>query len=609
MAFSCCRDGDPAPLERWRGDTEKVVSPREFRRRALVAVLFLLVVWAVLGVWSAVSGARAALVGRDQIQTVFDEHDLEAIARGDADDELREAQESFDDAAGSLGGWRVAPARWLPVIGRQLRSGHKLSVAASEMIDIGLGLTAEVRTISDRLDAGDLGITDALVEVAAPLAEMQQRAEAIDLGPDEALVGPLASARRTGQLRYDELVDGLARASDGAQGLAAFLEGPSRYLLFAANTAQMQSGMGGLLSIGVVEVHNGDITVSGVRSVSDLPPPATPVPLEADYAARWGWLDPNLAWSSLGTTPRFDITASTAAAMWEATGAEPVDGVLAVDPVALSAVVSATGPVRIEGQQYGAGALLDYLVHGQYLTLTEDIYENWQTFAIAQAERRDHLASIAAQVVANITSDDVDGFDVMIQLADAARGRHVMFWSMDEVQQNAWRAAGVSGELEVDSMLLSLVNRSATKADFYVSMVATISIEESETVTEVVVEVEVTNAVPFGEPRYVAGPHPESDLSYGDHLAIVALNLPGWARNGRVDGDSNLALAGGDGATRVIGSWITVLRDSTETRVFRFELPPDVREFTVEAGARYPVTQWRYGNERFDDSSPRAIEW
>ena len=158
-----------------------------------MAVLFLLVVWTVLGVWSAVSGARAALVGRDQIEMVFDEHDLEAIARGDADADLREAKESFDEAAGSLGGWRVAPARWLPVIGRQLRSGHKLSVAASEMIDIGLGLTAEVRTISDRLDSGDLDITDALVEVAAPLAEMQQRAEAIDLGPDEALVGPLAS--------------------------------------------------------------------------------------------------------------------------------------------------------------------------------------------------------------------------------------------------------------------------------------------------------------------------------------------------------------------------------------------------------------------------------
>jgi len=585
------------------------VSPRVLRRRALVGVLFLLVVWAVLGVWSAISGARAALDGRDKIEAVFDNHDLEAIARGDADGELRAAQGSFDDAANAIGGWRVAPARWLPVVGRQLRSGHKLSSAASEMIDIGLGLTAEVREISDRLDAGNLDITEALVEVSEPLAEMQARAASIDLGPDEALLGPLASARRTGQLRYDELVDGLARASDGARGLAAFLEGPSRYLLFAANTSQMQSGMGGLLSIGVVEVENGEITVSDVRSVTDLPLPAIPVPLEADYEARWGWLDPNEAWSSLGATPRFDITASTAAAMWEATGAGAVDGVLAVDPVALSAVVSATGPVRIDGQQYGAGALLGYLAHGQYLSLTEDIYENWRTFAIAQAERRDHLASIASQVVANITSDDVDGFDVMIQLADAARGRHVMFWSAEEVQQSAWRAAGVSGELEVDSMLLSLVNRSATKADFYVSMSATISISETETATEVVVEVDVSNAIPFGEPRYVAGPHPELDLVYGDHLAIVALNLPGWARNGRVDGDSNLALAGGDGATRVIGSWITVPRDSTETRVFRFELPPEVTEFTVEAGARYPVTQWRHGNERFDDDSPRTIDW
>ena len=184
-----------------------------------------------------------------------------------------------------------------------------------------------------------------------------------------------------------------------------------------------------------------------------------------------------------------------------------------------------------------------------------------------------------------------------------------MFWSNEGVQQQAWRAAGISGELSSDSMLLSLVNRSATKGDFYMSMNADMSFERNGDVTEVVVEVEVVNRIPFGEPRYVAGPHPSLDINYGDHLAIVALNMPGWARNGRVDGDENLAVAGGDGPTRVVGSWITTPRGGSETRTFRFELPEEIELITVEPGARHPVSNWRVGSERWTDDAPHEIRF
>lgn len=566
-------------------------------------------IWGALAVWASVTGAQAGLRARDQIEDVLDTYSSDDIARGEADGDLRRIRDEFETARGDLGGWRLAPVRWLPVVGRQVRSASSLSGAGAEMVDIALELTAEASTLADGLDDETLELVAGLRTLAPPLGQLRDRAAEIELGPDEGLVGPLAEARREASRHHRDLVDNLTRAADGALGMASFLEGPSRFLLFAANTSQMQSGMGGLLSVGVVEVADGEVSVGRVSSVSDLELPTQPVPLDPDYEARWGWLNPNEAWSSLGGTPRFDVTASTAAAMWSATGGGEVDGVLAVDPVAISAVLEATGPVRIDGITYGPRALLDYLAHGQYLELTEDIYENWETFAIAQAERRDHLAAIASQVVTSITSDDVDGLDVVIQLAEAARGRHVMFWSRDEVEQRAWRAAGVSGELEVDSMLLSLVNRSATKADFYLPVRAEISTERFDDRTEVVVEVTVENEIPFGEPRYVAGPHPELDLGYGDHLAVLALNLPGWARNGRVDGDTSLALAGADGPTRVVGSWITVPRDSLDTRTFRFELPPEVTSFTIEPGARYPVTRWRYGNERWNDAGPYTISF
>ena len=74
------------------------------------------------------------------------------------------------------------------------------------------------------------------------------------------------------------------------------------------------------------------------------------VPLDADLRDRWGWLNPNQEWRNLGVSPRFDATAELASRMWTSLGGAPVDGVLALDPIALQAIMKATGPVDVAGR-------------------------------------------------------------------------------------------------------------------------------------------------------------------------------------------------------------------------------------------------------------------
>ena len=96
-----------------------------------------------------------------------------------------------------------------------------------------------------------------------------------------------------------------------------FLAGDGRYLLLGANNAEMRGGSGMFPTAGVLEVSDGDLSIASFQSVNDIPPPATPVELEGDLAAR-GWLDLNVTWTSLGLSPRFPVTADTAARLWEA---------------------------------------------------------------------------------------------------------------------------------------------------------------------------------------------------------------------------------------------------------------------------------------------------
>src|SRR5213078_1141608 len=81
------------------------------------------------------------------------------------------------------------------------------------------------------------------------------------------------------------------------------------------------------------------------QKTADLLLPGTGVPISGDLAARWGWLHPGREWRNLGLSPDFPVTAEVASRMWAAKGNPAVDGVIAVDVVALKEILAAIGPV------------------------------------------------------------------------------------------------------------------------------------------------------------------------------------------------------------------------------------------------------------------------
>ncbi|HEX2117750.1 MAG TPA: DUF4012 domain-containing protein, partial [Acidimicrobiales bacterium] len=349
---------------------------------------------AAVALWLAAAGILLALAGleaRAGLRAAERARETASVDVSSAStlDELRRAEGRFGRAAARAGSPVVAPLKVLPVLGRQIRSLDALATGAAEVAGVSARALEAGQEALATTPAGRDHAPELLRTLGGIATEADRELAGVDLGPDEALIGPLGSAHNTLAARLAELRSGLSRGAAGARAAAELLAGPRRYLILAANNAEMRAGSGMFLSAGVLETGQGGLVLSPFRRTEELALPPGAVSLSGDLADRWGWLKPNEEWRNLGVSPRFDATAPLAAAMWEAGGGGPVDGVLAVDPLALRAILVAVGPVEVEGRTVGADDVVDRLLHEQYLQFADDP---------VQTARREELGLIAGAV-------------------------------------------------------------------------------------------------------------------------------------------------------------------------------------------------------------------
>ena len=572
---------------------------RPTRRIVRRVVLLALFVWFVSAGgtlawagWQARAGLDAADAARDA--AAADVTSPEALA------ELREAHSLFESASRSAGAAHVVPLRLLPVLGRQIRSLDALAGGASRVADVSADALSAGQTALEETPGGRSQTPPLLRRLSEIAIDADRRLADIDLGPDEALLGPLWSARDKLADQLAELRTGLGRGAAGARAAADLLQGPRRYLVLAANNAEMRAGSGMFLSAGVLETRDGALVLSPFRPTEELAVPAGAVPLTGDLADRWGWLKPNEELRNLGVSPRFDVSAPMAAAMWEAAGGGRVDGVLAVDPVALRAVLAAVGSVDVEGRTIGADVVVDRILHDQYVEHAADP---------RQDARREDLGLIAGEVMRALDSRDWKADRLGRELAAASRGRHLLAWSSRAAEQEGWQAAGIDGSLRDDSVMVAVLNRGGNKLDRFLRVRAELDLRREGSGTEGTLRLTLRNETPAGEPPYVAGPHPSSGVGEGEYVGLVAVSLPAASQGARIEGTSNLAVAGADGPTRVVAAPMRVARGEEVTVVVRFGLPSEGGSLRVEPTARVPGVAWSGGGQEWHDGSAHTLTW
>ena len=576
------------------------------RRRLLIVAALVVVAWGIYAAISLASIASDLQAGRDAASGARDQLGAEQVAAGEPLPALREAADRFGAADGRVGSIVLAPLRLLPVVGRQLRSVDALAGAAADVASTGADAIERAQVVLDDPAGGG----EARVEQAQTLrnivADVAERLAAIDdLGPAKGLIGPLADARNELAADLQDAQQTIEDARTGADAVLSLVGGPRRYLVVAANNAEMRAGSGMWLQGGVLATSRGDLELSEMRPLAlDADPPDGAVEIDGDLAHRWGFLNPQREWRNLMPSPRFPQSAELALRMWKAATGEQLDGVLVVDAIGLQALVEATGPVEVDGRQIAAADVPAELLHDQYLgaELVGDTEEN--------AQRREVLASIADAAVDRLDAGGWDTSTMLQSLAAAVRGRHLLGWTDHPVEQAGWEAAGMAGELEPDSLFLSILNRGTNKLDWFLDVDAVLEIDVRDDGPRVAVEVTIANRTPEGEPAYIAGPRPEIGLDAGVYRGILAINVPGAARGARFDDVSSLAVAGRDGPTRVVGFPFDLPAGQTRTYVLRFALPNSAStSLTVMASSRVPWVTWRYAAEQWEDSESHVANW
>jgi hypothetical protein len=519
---------------------------------------------------------------------------LSAVATGRPIPDLRTSRLRFTRAHSRATSPVLLPLRLVPVVGRQLRSVQALSSAATEVAGTALDGMTRGRDLLTPSRGSEAERVELVRSLGALSGQTSDRLARIDLGPVDGLFPPLAKARNTLADELTTVHGQLQRGATAAAGVADMLTGPRRYLVFAANNAEMRAGSGMFLSVGELQIDADGLHLGEMRSVVDVPVPAG-VALDGDLADRWGWLAPQKEWRNLMASPRFDANAELAARMWVAAGNPPVDGVLALDPVALAGVLRATGPVTVDGRQVDAGTVVDELLHQQYVRFPD------------RSVRRDELGRMAGRAFDALDAGRWSVAGLAGGLSQAASGRHVMGWSSKPAQQAAWQALGVDGALGPGSLLVSVLNRGSNKLDQFLPVTADLSFDPTGAATDVVLRITLRNTVPAGEPPYVAGEDPASGVPGGTYLGILAVNIPGAATGARIDGVADLAVAGRDGPTRVIGHQLRLEPGQAQTVVVRFTLPGGAAALKVEPSARVPAVAWTGGGATWAAASRHEL--
>jgi hypothetical protein len=570
-------------------------------RWSLVAVLVVLVVWIAASGFMLWRTSSSAGDGLDALERAQGRLNAAALLQGRAAGDLNRARGDFATAHDLADSAVLAPWRVMPLVGSNVSSVEALTGAAERVAAVGERTARASAKVVARQPATGAERLALLAELERISARAERSLARVDLGPDFFLARPIGDARERFLERLVQLRDAVGDARKVTAGAREVLAGPRRYLVLAANNAEMRAGSGMFLSVGVATFSDGAFVIGEMRPSAEYNL-ATAVALPPELEKLWGFTPLGRDWRYLAMSPRFDANAPVAAEMWKAATGETVDGVLVIDPVTLQALLKAQGPIAVGDRTVSSDDVVDYLLRGQYDGVGFDVP--------TQSDRRDQLSAVARAAVDTLTSRPWDVQALVRDLADAGGGRHVLAWARDPVEQRAWEAAGIAGTLQEDSLLPAVLNTGGNKLDPYLRISAELTLaDRPDGGRDVTITLRIRNEAPEGLPPYIGGPHPGTALVEGEYQGIVAINTPGIGSLAGIEGAEPVLVTGDDGKTKVVGALVRLLRSEERAITVTFSVPASLHSIQIEPSARVPAIAWTAGGTTWEDTAVQRLEW
>ncbi|WP_342022289.1 DUF4012 domain-containing protein [Arthrobacter citreus] len=433
----------------------------------------------------------------------------------------RQASAARTDATGPL--WKVASI--LPFVGSNLRAVTEVAVSADDVV---AGAVGPLLKEFDSLDweslspsGGHIDVTQ-LQEAAPSLVTARntvklshERLVSIDLS---TLMPQVADPIRSATEQLREASDVLGTAASGAQLLPSMLgaEDPRTYLVLVQNSAETRATGGIPGALAVLKTNGGQIILGEQSSASALGAFKPSIDVDPEQTALYtGRLGTQM--QNVNLTPDFPTAASTAKRMWEGRHEKQVvDGVIALDPVVLSYLLKATGPVVLTDPQIlhliAGTSLPSSLTHDNVVsTLLSDVYSEIEDPAAQDA----YFSAVAGQVFAAFTEGKADSSELIKALTSSAEEHRLYLWSSRPDEQSIIATTALAGSVVGTaaggaSFGVYLNDGTGAKMDYYASRTAQLlQTCQADGYSSYTVRMTVTNNAPSDAatilPAYVTG--------------------------------------------------------------------------------------------------------
>lgn len=513
---------------------------RPLRRRRLrwaTAALGLILV-AVLA-WIAIRGALA----KQEIEAAVPlaRSAQQQVLEGDAEGATTTAQRLAAHAATAAAltsdpAWRAAEL--LPWVGGNLETMRAIAASVDRVAE---GAVTPLARAAADLDLAAFAPSNGRVDLAPVLAlrdpvqdaaRAMQQARAIILDERIAtadVVTPLADARAelTGLLgEAGATIDGLDRVARLAP-LMLGSEEPRNILLLFQNNAELRSTGGIPGALALLRAEGGALSLAAQADTGDFPKFEQPVvALPIETRALYG--DNTASYiQDVNFTPQFPLAASIAREMWKRQFGHEVDSVIALDPVVLSRILVATGPVLLPTGDTLTSANAVQL-------LLRDVYSRYSD-PTAQDE---FFAAATAAVFQAISGDTVDPRGLVDALIESGYSRRLLVWNADPAEQAVLEGTSLAGELprstaDADAFGVYFNDITGAKMDPYLDVrIAAGSVGcRNDGRRTTVIEVSMTNTAP-ADAAVSLPPYVTANGKYGTPPGVIATAVRVYAGPG-----------------------------------------------------------------------------
>jgi hypothetical protein len=298
---------------------------------------------------------------------------------------------------------------------------------------------------------------------------------------------------------------------------------PKRYLVAFQNTAEAR-GTGGIIgAFAIIEFNQGKITViktgsnASLKSLEEIP-----IAMPAEYKSLYR-SDPAI-WQNSNLSPHFPYGAQIWLALWKKQFGQSLDGVIAVDPSALSYMLKATGPIALP-----SGKILtsDNLV-AQTLSTAYKEYEK------DNAARKQYLVSIINATFKQLLEGDFSKLQMARALRQGIVENRILVYSTEssvEAELANTRLAGFMDTAPSNQYRVVVQNIDASKLDYYLERDISIRSLSCGVSAEVEVSVTIKNSLTSGVglPAYVltrADKSKPAEITPGQHRFLLFIYGP-----------------------------------------------------------------------------------